>query len=314
MFGCSKHTAIRNQLLIMFKKKFALSLLLFCASGANAASPIPIYVASTIPYVSPAANGAASPGPDCPWDARLVDYLVKSRGSRVASPMEAQGQRLVLAAKLGPNVGTGEKEAPSWIEVSGTLFDENGKPLGDFGFRDERYSGSLHKCKRAIQLAEGLADSIVNWVEEPSPSIKIAETISTLQEDTVDPEIKKSCPWNTELPAYLSGMVAGSVYRVADDIGTVRGKRLFLTIVSSRLLGGAIYTGSKWLKVKGSLMDNDLEIGSFVALRHSIRGWTGCGISDRLSYQVAYDISNWLQNPSMNARLGDADASTDALP
>ncbi|MBI5783881.1 MAG: hypothetical protein HZA64_00350 [Rhodocyclales bacterium] len=246
----------------------------------------------------------------------MVKYLVKYGGNRVAvnpRPMEAQGQKLILTARLGPSVGEGEKAAPGWIEVRGTLLDESGKPLGDFGFRDARYSGSLHKCKRAIQLAEGLADNIVSWLEEPTLGIRIAETISVLREDSVDPEIRNSCPWNTELPAYLSGMFSGNVYRVAENIDTARGKRLVLTIIDSRLLGGGIYTGSKWLKVSGSLMDDEREIGSFIALRHSFRGWTGCAISDRLSYQVAYDIYNWMQSPTINARLGDADATTDPV-
>ena len=298
-------------------KSFLPLLLLLSVSFANAGPSVNIYVASTIPYASPVADGSASPGPECPWDVRLVEYLVKSRGSRVRvdpQPMVAQGQKLILTARLGPNVGVGEKEAPSWIEVRGTLLDEAGKPLGDFGFRDDRYAGSLHKCKRAIHLAEGLGDSIAGWLEEPVPGIKIAETIATLREDTIDPDIKKSCPWDTELPNYLAGMSYGNIYRVTDDIGTVGGKTLLLKVVSSRLLGGALYTGPKWVKVTGSLMDNGREIGSFIALRHSFRGWTGCGISDRINYQIAYDISKWLQAPAMSARLGDADAATDALP
>ncbi|HJV91930.1 MAG TPA: hypothetical protein VJ572_00570 [Azonexus sp.] len=296
-------------------KTFLLSLLLLSTSVVNAAPAQPIYVASTVPYTGPAADGATALGPDCPWDERLVKYLAKSSGNRVVvhpKPMEAQGQKLILTAKLGPTVGAGEKLAPGWIEVRGSLVDETGKSLGDFGFRDDRYSGSLHKCKEAVRLAEGLGDSIADWLEEPKPGIKIAETINTRQEDTIAPEIKKSCPWNTELPGYLSGY--GNVYRVAEDINTAPGKKLILTIVDSRLLGGGLYTGSKWLTVTGSLIENGHEIGSFVAMRHSFRAWTGCGISDRLSYELAYDISNWLQSPSLNARLGDADASTNATP
>lgn len=317
----------------MLTRSFLLSLLLLSATFANAGSPIPINVAPTIPYASPAANGATSPGPECAWDASLIQYLVKYGGGRVAvhpRPMDAQGQKLILTARLGPNVGEGEWAAPSWIEVSGMLLDENGKPLGDFGFRDERYSGSLYQCKRAVRLAEGLADNIVNWVEEPTPGIKIAETIPVLREDTIDPEIRKACRWDTELPAYVSGMFSGNVYRVAGNVDTVRGKRLLLTIVTSPQVtrrpdadepGRApldivstprVSGGAKWLTVTGSLVDDGREIGSFVASRRTIRGSKACDISDRLSYQVAYDIYNWLQKPSMNAYLGDADASTAA--
>lgn len=301
----------------MLLKTFVLSLFLLSASFANAGPAPSIYVASTIPYAAPAADGSTSPGQECPWDARLVEYLAKSSGNRVVitpKPMEAQGQKLILTGRLGPTVGTGEKAAPSWIEVTGTLLDENGKPLGDFGFRDDRYSGNLHKCKQAIRLGEGLGDSIAGWLEEPKPGIKIAETINTLRDDTIDQEIKKSCPWNTELPNYLTGMTFGNVYQVTDDIGTAGGKKLLLTIVNSRLLGGGLYSGFKWLTVTGSLVDNDHEIGSFIAVRKSFRAWTGCGISDRLSYEIAYDISNWLQNPTLNARLGDAEDATDANP
>lgn len=309
-------TLSKKQQSIMFPKKLVVSLVLLSASFVNASPSAKIHVAPTIAYASPAADGRTAPDSSCPWDTRLVEYLVKSSGNRVVisqKPLEAKGQKLILTAKLGPKVGSGEQEAPGWLEVSGILIDEAGKTLGDFGFRDDRYSGSLHKCKQAIRLAEGLGDSIAGWLEEPKPGVAIAETINTLQDDSIDPEIKKSCPWNTELPAQLSELGFGSIYRVA-DIGAVQGKKLLLTIVTSRLLGGALYTGSKWLKVTGSLVENGHETGSFVALRHSFRGWTGCGILNRLDYEIAEDISNWLQKPSMDARLGDADASTDANP
>lgn len=301
----------------MFPKALALSWLLLSATLAQAAPAASIYVAPTIQYSAPAADGSTSPGRDCPWDTRLVEYLAKStRNQVVVNPeaMETKGQKLILTARLGPKVGAGEKEAPGWIEVHGTLIDEAGKPVGDFGFRDDRYSGSLHKCKEAIRLGEGLGDSIAGWLEEPKPGIKITETIGTLQEDSINPDIKNSCPWDTELPNYLAGMTFGNVYRVSDDLGSIPGKKLKLTVITSRLLGGGLYTGPKWLKVTGSLIENGQEIGSFIALRQSYRAWTGCGISDRLSYEIAYDISNWLQKPSLDARLGDADADTDANP
>lgn len=302
----------------MSLKTFLISLLLLLSASFANAAPLPtIYVAPTISFAGPTADGSTSPGQDCPWDSRLVAYLAKSSGNRVVvtpRPMEAQGQKLILAARLGPKVGSGEKEAPGWIEVSGRLIDEDGKQIGDFGFRDDRYSGSLHKCKEAIRLGEGLGDSIAGWLEEPTPGIKITETIGTLLEESVDSDIKKSCPWDTELPNYLAGMMSGNVYRVAEDIGKSNDKKLMLTILNSHLLGGGVYTGSKCLKVKGSLTENGREIGSFVAFRHSFRAWTGCGISDRLSYEIAYDISNWLQNPSINARLGDADENMDDQP
>lgn len=291
--------------------------MLLSSPVAQAEAPSPVYVAPTIPYAAPAANGATAPGPDCAWDASLIKYLVKYSEGRViaqSAQPEAQGKKLVMTSRLGPTVGEGEKAAPGWIEVTGTLLDEAGKPLGDFGFRDERYSGSLHKCKRATQLAEGLADSIVNWLEEPSPAIKIAESMKVLRDDTIDAEINTTCPVTTGLPAYLAGLHSGTVYRVADKLETAQGKRLLLTVVSSRFLGGGAYTGSKWMKITGSLLDNDREIGSFIALRQSFRGWTGCSVADRVSNEIAYDIYNWLQKPSLNARLGDADESTDALP
>jgi hypothetical protein len=308
-------TPLTHKTLTMLLKTILASLLLLSTSFVNAA-PATIYVAPTIPYASPAPDGSTSPSQSCPWDTRLVRYLAKN-STLVAvnpSPMEAKGKKLILTATLGPNVRSGKTQAPSWIDVSGTLFDENGKALGDFGFRDDRYSGYLDDCSQAIRLAEGLGDSIAGWVEEPKPGIKIASTINTLREDTIDPEIKKNCPWNTELPSLLVYLTSGNVYQVAEDINTAKGKKLQLKIVDSRLLGGALYSGSKWIKVIGSLTENGHEIGSFVARRNSYRGWTGCGITSRLNNEIAYDIYNWLEKPSMKAYLGDADAASDALP
>lgn len=300
----------------MFSRKFAISLLLISAAIAHAAPLERIYVAPTIPYTSPAPDGSASPSVACPWDNRLVDYLARSSKqiSVTQTPMEAKGQKLVLTATLGPTVGTAETEGPAWINVNGKLYDENGKVLGDFGFLDDRYAGTLHKCKQAIRLAEGLGDSIAGWLEEPKPGIKIARAIGALREDTIDPDIKKSCPWDTQLPSILEGFTFGHIYRVSDDIAKAQGKKLLMTVVDARLLGGALYTGSKWLKIVGSLVENDREIGSFVAMRTSIRGWTGCGITSRLNEEIAYDILTWLEKPSMNAYLGDATPSDEAKP
>ncbi len=300
----------------MFPRKFLVALLLLSAAIAQAEPVTHIYVAPTIPYASPAPDGSVSPGDDCPWDARLVAYLAKSdkRISTTPMPMEAKGQKLTLTATLDPTVGTGKTEAPAWIQVNGTLFDESGKAIGDFGFLDDRYAGSLHECDEAIELGEDMGDNIASWLEEPKPGIKIARTIDTLHEDTIDPDIKKSCPWNTELPAMLEEYTSGHLYRVSDDIANAQGKKLLLTVVDSRLLGGGLYSGSKWLKVLGSLVEDEREIGSFVALRHSFRAWTGCGIANRLNDEIANDIHNWLENPTMNAYLGDATPSDEAKP
>lgn len=43
--------------------------------------------------------------------------------------MTAMRQMLSLTVQLGPNVGSSEKEAAGWREVSGTLIDEAGKLL-----------------------------------------------------------------------------------------------------------------------------------------------------------------------------------------
>lgn len=299
----------------MTPKTLLLPVLLLFASFV-AAAPAPIYVAPSVSHGG-SADGEGSPFPDCPWDTRLLGYLVKSSANRVVvtpDPAAMPGQKLLLSARFGPLTGKGEKAAPSWIEVSGKLLDENGKTLGDFGFRDDRYAGSLHKCKEVVRLSEGLGDSVAGWLEEPVQGTKIADTISLLREDSVDADIRKSCPWDTELPNYLAGLTFGNVYRVAEDIGAASGRKLLLTITNSRMLGGGIYTGFKWMTVKGSLIDNEREIGSFVAVRKSFRAWTGCGMSDRLSYQIARDIYYWLQKPSMNALLGDAESGADANP
>ena len=294
------------------------SLLIVSGSLAQAAPKAPIYIASTIPYTSPATDGRPLLEANCPWDERLLAYLASSTKNRVVvTPKleDVQGQKIVLQAKFGPIVtGKDNKAATSWIEVTGTLFDESGKPLGDFGFRDDRYAGYLHECKRAIRLSEGLGDSVAEWLEEPSPGVKIAEKISTLHEDTIDPDIKQSCPWDTELNANLINLTSGQVYRAQEDFNTAEGRKLAMTIVSSRMLGGGIYTGFKWMKVVGSLTENGRETGSFIALRHSFRAWTGCGMVTRLNEKIASDIAKWLKKPTMNARLGDADASTDANP
>jgi len=69
------------------------------------------------------------------------------------------------------------------------------------------------------------------------------------------------------------------------------------------------WSTEKTVSVKGQLTENNQMIGDFVATRSSAGLLTGivgrCFVIERCMKALAKDISLWLREPTMNARLGE---------
>lgn len=130
------------------------------------------------------------------------------------------------------------------------------------------------------------------------------------------PAVKTECIIDQQLPEFVES------YASRYDIAVVRdnvkankksasGKVLKLEFSQIHGTAGGAWSGAKSVTVKGTLMENGKKVGSFVGTRYSGGGafatYKGtCSILGRCVKTLGNDIAAWLQAPSMNARLGDA--------
>jgi hypothetical protein len=185
------------------------------------------------------------------------------------------------------------------------LLDKNAL-IGDFKLRQEITEGSLQDCEVLKEMSGDLGDDMAQWLEAPMRGVSVAPAMRALNPDSVDDEVLKDCPWDTFIPKYLAKNTHGQVNIGARDINNLNERKLVLTIVESRIAGGGVYSGGKWIDLTGQLIENGNAIGSFKASRHTIKGWSGCGAAENLSEEIGEDIVKWLKTPSLNAKLGDA--------
>lgn len=128
------------------------------------------------------------------------------------------------------------------------------------------------------------------------------------QKDEVAKEnIRKECTWNTTMPQYLVKKSDGRVQITEKNIDSASGRKLMLAATHLHVIGGGGWTGPKWLVLEGKLLENGKLIGNFEARRQTIRGsLKTCGTLESLSEEIGDDIVEWLKNPGLNAKLGNA--------
>jgi hypothetical protein len=105
----------------------------------------------------------------------------------------------------------------------------------------------------------------------------------------------------------------GALRVVRDDnaVKAGKGRVLFVEIVDAES-DGSSYAGHRLrqLMVKGRLLENGVEIGSFTGVRHSRGGAfarykSSCAVLGRCIETLGKDIALWLKKPEMNSRLGE---------
>lgn len=88
-----------------------------------------------------------------------------------------------------------------------------------------------------------------------------------------------------------------------------KGKVLEVQIRNAVSSGNAFVGHGKQVSLQGRLFDDGREIGSFTAVRSSSGGFWGgfqgsCAVLGRCLKTLGEDISEWLQAPKLNARIG----------
>lgn len=137
--------------------------------------------------------------------------------------------------------------------------------------------------------------------------ILVPPSIPYQKEGTAKENIRRECTWNTTMPQYLAKKSEGRVQVAEKNIDTETGKKLMLVATHLHAIGGGGWTGPKWLVLEGKLLEKGKLIGNFEARRQTIGGsLKTCGTLDSLSEELGDDIVEWLKNPGLNAKLGDA--------
>jgi len=146
-------------------------------------------------------------------------------------------------------------------------------------------------------------------------SLTQAETLTTSQsipfaEDSgASDDIKNECKFETRLPEYLKKEAKRTfdVVLSKEPLEDAEGKTLSLIIANMYGLGGGAFSGSKSAIVTGELKENGEIIASMSLRRHSIMGMAPgtCSILKRIAKKMGEDIAEWLEEPTMDAELGD---------
>lgn len=137
--------------------------------------------------------------------------------------------------------------------------------------------------------------------------VLVPSSIPYQKEDTAKENIRRECTWNTTMPQYLAKKSDGRVQVADKNIDTANDKKLMLVATHLHVIGGGGWTGPKWLSLEGKLFEKGKLIGNFDARRQTVRGsFKTCGTLESLSEEIGDDILEWLKNPGLNAKLGDA--------
>jgi hypothetical protein len=127
-------------------------------------------------------------------------------------------------------------------------------------------------------------------------------------------KVKQECIIDKQLPDFIETYASKKDIAVVQKDGGVssksKGRVLLLEFDGISAGGGGAFTGPKAVIAKGALYNNGKKIGSFTGRRTSgggaVFGYKGtCSILGRCVKALGRDIAEWLERPTMNARLGE---------
>lgn len=139
-----------------------------------------------------------------------------------------------------------------------------------------------------------------------------AGTMTPFADDSGASEnVKNECGFETRLPKYVKSYAKKAGVKVvltSDPLEGVEGRVLYMTTANIFAPGGGGYSGAKTATVEGKLMENGEVIGTFSDHRRALMGMMPgtCSMLKRVAKIIGKDIGEWLANPSMDAKLGDA--------
>lgn len=141
--------------------------------------------------------------------------------------------------------------------------------------------------------------------------VTIAKSVPFAEDSGVTDAVRDDCKFETRLPEYIKKEAKRKVdvELSAEPLENVEGRVLHLETTKVFGLGGGIYSGTKRATVSGELRENGELVGSITVMRKTLMGMTPgtCSMFKRLAKKLGEDIAEWLEEPTMDARIGDFD-------
>lgn len=153
----------------------------------------------------------------------------------------------------------------------------------------------------------------IHIVAAADGTIYMSQTAPYSDSKAVAQAILQEC----DLPAQQAQLLHAAanergIVLVLDDAAVKAGKGrvLHVEITNAVSSGNAFIGHRKQVAVKGRLLEDGTEIGTFSGLRHSGGGFAAgfkgsCTVLNRCAKALAKDITLWLANPRMDARIGE---------
>lgn len=155
----------------------------------------------------------------------------------------------------------------------------------------------------AVVLSAGLSGIAV---AEP---IRLQRPVPYAEDNDISDAIKTECRIGEQLADFIKEYSPVPV-ELTDAAPGADGRVLQLEIVDAVSMGNAFLGHQKFTKVRGTLLENGVEVASFKARRNSMggafAGFKGsCSVLGRTVEAMGEDIGEWLAAPKDGANLGD---------
>lgn len=143
-------------------------------------------------------------------------------------------------------------------------------------------------------------------------SVTIQKKVPFAADIAVPDAVKAECELPEKTAQFVQEFAAKSMdVKLADNVSaSTPGKALVMRITGVQGTAGGAWSGAKAVTVEGTLYSGGKAVGSFKAIRHSGGGAFGgykgtCSILGRCAKAIGKDIGEWLQSPTLNAKLGE---------
>ena len=145
-------------------------------------------------------------------------------------------------------------------------------------------------------------------------TLVVPEKIAFGKETMVPPKVRTECQLEEKIQSFL--IEYSKTHGTYDTITTEKPSSGEYHVLEAEIIevvgpGGGAWSGTKSVKIKGSLKDQDGKVlGTFTAGRYSGGGAFGgykgtCAILGRCTKAIGKDVAAWLTNPREGDALGD---------
>src|SRR5574337_1437743 len=126
--------------------------------------------------------------------------------------------------------------------------------------------------------------------------------------------VRSECRLETKMIDFIESFAGPDFDKIAlvDAASSATpGKALAITITEVSVEGGGAWSGPKHMTIEGTLWQDGHVAGTFKATRFSGGGAWGaykgtCSLLGRCAKTLGRDVADWLKNPALDSRLGDA--------